>query len=178
MPVAPDTARVNTYDPLDKLIIHPCDSCPTDRDFMTFLWTDPQTGAHVRGSQKIQLNVRVSANPAAITQLPNNQDAVVSNGSTIVAPGTDVMIPMYWIDKYDVAAEYQRNQVAFVQSVPSVFTTVFWVGLCVGLVLLGLAGFLLWRGLALRRARLSRAELAKAAEIELGETETVDAATS
>ena len=178
VPVAPDTARVNTYDPLDKLIIHPCDSCPTDRDFMTFLWTDPQTGAHVRGSQKIQLNVRVSANPAAITQLPNNQDAVVSNGSTIVAPGTDVMIPMYWIDKYDVAAEYQRNQVAFVQSVPSVFTTVFWVGLCVGLVLLGLAGFLLWRGLALRRARLSRAELAKAAEIELGETETVDAATS
>ena len=163
--VYPDTPRRDTYHPLDKVEIRPCDSCPLNRDFMTFLWNDPETGADVRGSQKIQLNIRVSANPGSITKLPNSAEVVLQNGSAIIDPSTDVMIPIYWIDKYDTAADYQKDTVAFVQSVPRLVTIVFWVGLWVGLLLLAAGGVTLWYGLKLRNAAsISRAALAKNAE--------------
>jgi hypothetical protein len=174
--VAPDSPRRDTYHPLDKVEIRRCDSCPADRDFMTFLWNDPETGTDVRGSQKIQLNVRVSANPANITRLPNSVEAVHQDGSAIIDPSTDVMIPVYWIDKYDTAADYQKETVAFIQSVPKIVNIVFWVGLWVGILFLAIGGVLLWHGLRLRKlsATSSQAELTKNVEtveekVEIGE---------
>ena len=160
--VAPDSPRRDTYKPLDKVEIRACDSCPKQRDFGTFLWNDPETGTDVRGSQKIQLNMRVAANPAGLTKLPNSPETVLLDGSAIIDANTDVMIPLYWIDKYDTAADYQKETVAFVQSVPRLVNIVFWVGLWVGILLLVIGGLLLWHGLRLRKASsISRAELAK-----------------
>ena len=160
--VTPDAPRRDTYNPLDKVEIRSCDSCPDNRDFMTFLWNDPETGTDVRGSQKIQLNVRVSANPADITKLPNSPEVVLQDGSVIIDASTDIMIPVYWIDKFETAADYQKETVAFVQSIPTLVNTVFWVGLAVGLFLLIVGGLLLWHGLRLRNAARSpsQAELA------------------
>ena len=147
------------YDPLDpsKLVkIHPCVSCPAERDFSTYLWTDPQTGMHVRGSQKIQLNYRISGNPANITKFPGAPDTVPLNSSAVPV-NMDIMIPVYWIDKYEVAAQYQKDQVESVQTLPSTFNTVFWVSLWIGIVMLAVGVLLLWRGLKLRQ--IARAEL-------------------
>lgn len=167
--VAPDSPRRDTYHPLDKVEIRPCDSCPENRDFMTFLWNDPETGADVKGSQKIQLNVRVSANPAAITIMPDSNDAILQDGSVIVDPNTDVMIPLYWIDKYDTAADYQKDTVAFIQSLPKIVNIAFWVGLWVGLLLLTIGALLIWRAIRLRRlaATTSAAELTQSAVVDV-----------
>jgi hypothetical protein len=164
--VTPDNPRINTYNPLDKLRIHSCDSCPEERDFDTFLWTEPQTGAHVKGSQKIQLNVRISASAASTTIFPGSTDTILTDGSVIINENTDVVIPIYWIDKYDTAADYQKDTIAFVQNVPYYISIVFWAGLWVGILFLGVGGFLLWKGLVMRKAgrAVSRVELAKAAE--------------
>jgi hypothetical protein len=165
--VTPDAPRRDTYNPLDKVEIRPCDSCPSNRDFMTFLWNDPETGTDVKGSQKIQLNIRVSANPASITKLPNSPEVVLQDGSSIIDSQTDIMIPLYWIDKFDTAADYQKESVAFVQSVPRLVNIVFWVGLAVGLFFLIIGALLLWYGLRLRKAAQSQsqAELAKNQEV-------------
>jgi hypothetical protein len=172
--LTPDGPRVDTYNPLDKIIIHQCSTCPSERDFKTFLWTEPHTGSHVKGSQKIQLNVRVSANPASITRLPNSPEVVLSDGSVMIDSETDVMIPIYWIDKYDSAEDYQKDTIAFVQSVPYYFNVVFWVGLWVGLFFMAVGGFLLWKGLQVRKASttISRMELAR--EIDVVKVEDGD----
>ena len=166
--VAPDAPRRDTYHPLDKVEIRACNSCPKNRDFMTFLWNDPETGTDVKGSQKIQLNVRVSANPAAITKMPNSQDVVLQDGSAIIDPSTDVMIPLYWIDKYDTAADHQKETVAFIQSLPKTVNIVFGVGLGVGILFLAIAAVLIWHAFRLRKiaTALSTAELAKHSSAE------------
>lgn len=172
--LTPDVARVNTYDPLDKLIIHQCDSCASsERDFKTHLWTDPETGVHVKGSLKIQLNVRVAASSASLSSLPGSQQTILTDGSVVLDQSTDVMIPVYWIDKFDSAEDYQRDTVAFIQSVPYYINVVFWVGLWVGLLFLAVGGFLLWKGLKIRKsANLSTMQLTateEAVKVEEGQ---------
>ena len=77
--------------------------------------------------------------------------------SSAVPVNMDIMIPVYWIDKYEVAAQYQKDQVESVQTLPSTFNTVFWVSLWIGIVMLAVGVLLLWRGLKLRQ--IARAEL-------------------
>ena len=156
--VSPDTPRgASSYDPMDssKLAkIHSCASCSAVRDFSTYLWNDPESGMHVRGSQKIQLNYRISSNPANLTRFPGTEE-VLLNGASALPANLDMMIPVYWVDKYDVAAQYQKDSIESVQSLPSTFTTVFWVSLSIGLLALIVGGVLLWRGLVLRKLAIA-----------------------
>ena len=176
--VTPDSARLNSsYEPLSKVKIFPCESCPSDRDFLTYLYTEPETGTHVKGSQKIQVNMRFSANPAKITDLPSkNEPSLQPLGSVIIPSATDLVLPMYWIDKFDSAADHQKEQIAFVQSIPHLFNIVFWVALWVGILALALGSLVLWRGLSLRKAALSDTSIATLVDqkrLEAGDSESV-----
>jgi len=156
--IVKDNERLS-YDPLSKIIIHSCDSCPNNRDFNTFLWTEPETGLHVRRSQKIQVNVRVSANPGNVTQFPEppNGERMVSStdGSSIIDPSVDVMIPLYWLDKYDEAAEWQKNAAYSAQNLPSTFSTMFILCLTFGLLLMVGSIVIVWWAFRLRRREKS-----------------------
>ena len=176
--VTPDNKRLEkvSYDPLTRLKIFACDSCPKQRDFATYLYTDPETGTHVKGSQKIQLNMRFSANPSSLTGFPNKVSPPAINGSPIIKANTDLVLPLYWIDKFDSAADYQKDQIAFVQSLPRTFNIVFWVALWVGILALALGGLLLWRGLVLRKAAKKQPgaeEIMDQKALEAGETGSV-----
>jgi hypothetical protein len=157
----------DSFDPLSKLIIHNCSSCPNERDFSTYLWTEPETGVHVKGSQKIQLNIRVSANPGNVTRFPESTEKIDQEGSVILDPSVDVMIPIYWLDKYDVAADWQRDAAYAAQNLPSTFNKIFILCLVLGIIVLLGSIATVWWGLRLRkRARLSQSPLAGKGGIE------------
>lgn len=170
--IVEDKARLS-YDPLSKLIIHPCDSCPKNRDFGTFLWTEPETGLHVRGSQKIQLNVRLSANPGNVTQFPQpptgERMVLNSDGSSVIDSAVDVMIPLYWINKFDDAAEWQRNAAYAAQNLPSKFSTMFILCLVFGVLLLIGSLVIIWWAFRLRRRAMVSASRSRLAESVMSE---------
>jgi hypothetical protein len=143
------------YYPADrsKLIFHTCDSCPADRDFNTYLWTDPQTGLHLNGNQRIQMSVRVTADPNAVSANPAlAAESAPAPTSVFLNSTLDTTIPIYWLNKYDQAAGFQLDSIAFVQGAPALLNVVFWVGLFVGLLLIAAGGVLLWFGLRLKRS--------------------------
>ena len=133
-PVVPLSAVASTsaYDPMSKLRIKACESCPSNRSFISEIWTEPQTGAHVYGSQKLQLNVRLQSENKKL----------------------DILLPVFWVDRADAAARYQAAKLASIQSIPRTFNIIFGVLLAFGLLVLLAGAFMVRKGLAMRRAAM------------------------
>jgi hypothetical protein len=141
--VAPNT-QAGVYDPASKISMIPCKSCPSERSFASELWTEPETGAHVYGSQKLQLNVRVRSPQTATTTI-------------------DLLLPMFWLDRSDAAAPYQAAKLAAIQSIPRTFNIIFGVLLATGILMFVAGAYMARKGFTMRRAvGLKSAENSKA----------------
>ena len=120
------------YDPASKVRMIPCKSCPSSRSFSSELWTEPETGAHVYGSQKLQVNVRF------------RPDAVTRN--------VDLLLPVFWVDRADQAAPYQAAKLALIQSLPKTFNIIFAVLLAFGILMLLAGAYMVRKSFIMRRS--------------------------
>ena len=95
--------RRPTYDPADKITILPCKSCPKDRQFATELVTEPELGTALQGVRRLQINTRFT--PARISgRLPR---------------GTDLLLPLFWVEQFQTAKEHQVAAIAALQTTRS-----------------------------------------------------------
>ena len=139
------------YDPVEKLEMTACKGCGPDRDFGTEMYTEPETGAHVYGSQKLQMNVRLSAKPAAKSRIPGTEGRNVDTGSLFMDTDLDVLIPTFWVNRYDAATASQAAKLASIQSLPTTIDIVFGTLLGFGLLFMMSAVLLIRKGLSIKR---------------------------
>ena len=145
-----NTVHPGAFDPLEKLRIRPCASCPSERDFGTRLFTEPETGAHVLGSQKMQLNVRVSAKSSLSSRTPGTAGTDVHSAGIGLQENVDLLIPLFWFNRFDQAAPFQAEKLASLQSLPRTVNIIFGVCLAVAVILAGIAAWMIRRGIALK----------------------------
>lgn len=141
------------YDPLSKLKITPCRSCPNNRDFSTQVWTEPETGAHVFGTQKLQVNMRLSTSVAAQSRIPGTTGATIDTAKVILGQDIDILLPMFWVERYDTASPYHAAKLAALQSLPRTINIIFGVLLSFGLLFIAGAALLIRKGLLLRKSQ-------------------------
>lgn len=134
------------YDPMSKVNIRPCPSCPATRDFGSRIYTEPETGTHVHGSSKIQLNIRLHSNIAQASRLPGTKGRDLRALSSTIPSDVDILIPLFWMDRYDAAAPYQAAKLAAIQSLPRTINIIFGVLLAFGLLLMASGAFMIRRG--------------------------------
>ena len=132
-----------TYDPMDKLKIIPCDSCPADRDWSSYLYTEPETGTHVLGTTKMQMNIRLSSNMAEKSRLHGTKGQNRRSLKTAVPGNFDLLIPLFWMDRYDHAPLYQAAKLAAIQSLPRTINVMFGAFLSAGLILTAIGGWII-----------------------------------
>jgi hypothetical protein len=138
------------YDPLSKLEIRPCASCPVNRDWTSKLLTEPETGTHVFGTSKMQVNARLSSHSAKASRLHGTVGHDLRVPRTLIPGEFDLVIPLFWMDRHDSAAPYQALKLAALQALPRTINTIFSVLISFGLVLLLAGIFMLRRGVHLK----------------------------
>ena len=138
------------YDPRSKVNIRPCPSCPAVRDFGSRLYTEPETGTHVHGSSKIQLNIRLHSNIAQASRLPGTRGKDLRALSSVIPSDVDILIPLFWMDRYDSAAPYQAAKLAAIQSLPRTINIIFGLLLGFGLLLMASGAVMIRRGFTLK----------------------------
>jgi hypothetical protein len=140
------------YDPMSKLKIHKCKSCPEERNFGTELWTEPETGTQVMGSQKLQVNIRLASDIANLSSIPGlTGGKIVDTAKYTIGKDIDILIPTFWVERYDAATPYQAAKLAMLQTLPRTINIIFGVLLVLGVIFIAGSYLLVRRGLGLRQ---------------------------
>lgn len=142
--------HAGAYDPMDRIKITKCKTCPEIRDFSSRLYTEPETGMHVFGSVKMQLNVRISNNMANLTKLGEPIPPMRSLKAAV--PGEfDFLLPLFWVNKHNEAPAYQAVKLASLQSLGSTVNVMFGLMLSAGILLLAAGLCLIYRARVIQK---------------------------
>lgn len=142
------------YNPGERVKITACKSCPEGRDFSSWLFSEPETGTHVHGSLKLQMNVRLATDAARLSRSndPTNKKDL-RRPAFVMPKDIDVLLPLFWVDKTDTALPFQAAKLASIQSLPKTFNTLFGVLLGLGIVIVACGGYLIHQGMKLKKAK-------------------------
>ena len=128
-----------------------CKTCPSDRDFQTRMYTEPETGAQVFGSQKIQMNIRMASKISELTRQPGTEGRDFHTGGLFMDENLDVIIPMFWMNRFDQAAPFQAAKLASLQALPRTINILFAVLLALAVILVGTSVWMIHRGKFLQK---------------------------
>jgi len=149
-----------TYNPTEKISITECAGCRDTRAgkdewYQTELWTEPETGAHVFGSQKLQLNVRVMGNTSQMgrnsRRAPMSHDGDVDTGGIVFGKNVDVLVPLFWANKFDEIAPFQATKLVALQGLPRKLNVMFAMLLLIAVVGIVAGGMSIYKALKLRK---------------------------
>ncbi|EER04624.1 hypothetical protein Pmar_PMAR019658 [Perkinsus marinus ATCC 50983] len=116
------SSSVRNWYPGDRVDTKSCsgsEECDDpERDFNCQMWTEPITGALLKGALKLQMNVMMP--PAANTESGKLTD--------------EVLIPAVWVDEHQLAYPYQIDSIKQLQAAPGLFELVMWLGIAFGIV--------------------------------------------
>ncbi|EER17610.1 hypothetical protein Pmar_PMAR023527 [Perkinsus marinus ATCC 50983] len=116
------SSSVKNWYPGDRVDTKSCsgsEECDDpERDFNCQMWTEPITGALLKGALKLQMNVMMP--PAANTESGKLTD--------------EVLIPAVWVDEHQLAYPYQIDSIKQLQAAPGLFELVMWLGIAFGIV--------------------------------------------
>ena len=118
--------RRPTYDPADRTTIIPCESCPRERQLITELLTEPDLGTTLQGVRRLQVNTRFTS----------------ARISGRIKVGTDLLIPLFWVEQFQTARDHQIATVAALQTTRSQYSNLSSQVVVIGLCCLGIAVFL------------------------------------
>ncbi|KAF4670532.1 hypothetical protein FOL47_001999 [Perkinsus chesapeaki] len=134
------SSSVQNWYPGDRVETRSCsgsEECDdSERDFNCEMWTEPITGALLKGALKLQMNVMMPAG------------ANTETGKL----GDEVLIPAVWVDEHQMAYPYQVDSIKQLQAAPGLFELVMWLGIAFGILMLICAGILFFFGWKRRRA--------------------------
>jgi hypothetical protein len=129
------------YVPTDKILITECAGCrelrADDNWSATELWTEPETGAHIHGSQKLQLNVRFTGNTSRLSRGSGgfgNPTNDVDAANVAISENVDLLIPIFWANKFDSIAPFQATKLVTLQGVPKKLNIIFAMLLLIAVV--------------------------------------------
>ncbi|TEB18158.1 hypothetical protein C9890_0460 [Perkinsus sp. BL_2016] len=121
--------RLSPYNPTEKVKFTPCPGCAAKQTnaLTSHLLTEPNMGTTVQGVRRLQINIRVK----------------VDSTGKLIPEGTDLLVPMFWVEQYDSAKNHQvLSLIEFQKKMDNILNLLLAL-LIVGVVL-SLSGFFIF----------------------------------